>query len=61
MADLFQLEKLHPSILLSFYLTASQGYMKLGDTEKTLDILEQYAFLEARYIRYICMVIIFLI
>lgn len=45
MADIFQLDKLHPSILLSFYLTASQGYMKLGDTEKTLDILEQYVFL----------------
>lgn len=50
MADIFQLEKLHPSILLSFYLTASQGYMKLGDTEKTLDILEQYAFLATNQI-----------
>ncbi len=44
-ADTFQLEKLHPSILLSFYFTASQGYMKLGDTEKALDTLEQYTFL----------------
>lgn len=44
-SDIFQLQKLHPSILLSFYLTASQGYMKLGDTEKAIDVLEQYAFL----------------
>jgi len=45
MAATFRLERLHPSILLSFYLTASQGYIKLGDTEKAIDVLEQYTLL----------------
>lgn len=45
LAATFQLERLHPSILLSFYLTASQGYMRLGDTEKVIDVLEQYTLL----------------
>ncbi len=45
MSDAFQLEKLHPGIMLSFYLTASQGFMKLNDTEKALEALEQYTLL----------------
>ncbi len=47
MSAVFGLEKLHPGMLLSFYLTASRGFMKLGDTEKALEVLEQYALLAA--------------
>lgn len=47
LSDIFHLEKLHPSIMLSFYLTASQGFVKLGDTDKAIEVLEQYARLAA--------------
>ena len=41
-ADAFQMETLHPSILLGVYLTIAQGFMALGNAEKELDILAQY-------------------
>lgn len=41
-AEAFNLNKLHPAIILPLYFTIAQGYMKLGEPEKTLEILEQY-------------------
>lgn len=40
--DAFVLNKLHPVIILPLYFTIAQGYMKLGNADKTLEILEQY-------------------
>jgi len=42
-AEAFALKKLHPSLLLRYYLTAAQGCMALGNTESALDFLEKYA------------------
>lgn len=43
-AQAFQMKALHPSILLTLYLSGAQGFMKLGREEKALEILEQYFF-----------------
>lgn len=40
--ETFNLEKLHPSIVLSFYISVAKGYMRLGNTEKALDLLKRY-------------------
>lgn len=42
-AEAFGLKKLHPSILVKFYLFAAHGYTLLGNTDRALDILEEYA------------------
>lgn len=41
-ADLFNLESLHPSILLTFYLTVAEGSLIQGKQEETLKYLESY-------------------
>lgn len=41
-AGAFNLNKLHPGIILPLYFTIAQGYMKLGNPEKALETLEQY-------------------
>lgn len=45
--DAFQVETLHPGLLITLYLQAAQGFMAFGDTEKVLDLLEKYASLAA--------------
>lgn len=42
-AEAFDLKKLHPSLLMKFYIVVAQGYAMLGNTEKALEILERYA------------------
>lgn len=41
-SDAFNLDRLHPGIMLSLYFTIAKGYMKLGNSEKALEILERY-------------------
>lgn len=41
-AKAFDLENLHPAILLKFHINAAQGYLILGKTNKALEILEEY-------------------
>lgn len=41
-AEAFDLNQLHPGIILPLYFTAAQGYMKLNNDEKALEMLEQY-------------------
>lgn len=41
-SEAFQLETLHPAILLALYLTAAQGFLSLGDKEAALELLERY-------------------
>ena len=41
--DTFHLESLHPGILMSVCISSARGYMKLGDKEQALCILETYA------------------
>lgn len=41
--EAFDLKKLHPSLLMKFYIVVAQGYAMLGNTEKALEILERYA------------------
>ena len=36
--EAFDLEKLHPGIILPLYFTLAQGYMKLGNSEKALEL-----------------------
>lgn len=38
----FQMETLHPGILLGIYMAMAQGWMALGNAEKALYMLEQY-------------------
>lgn len=40
--DIFQVRSLFPLPVLSFYMTAAQGYMGLGNTDKALAMLEDY-------------------
>ena len=42
MIEAFNLTKLHPGIILPLYFTIAQGYMKLGNSEKALELLEGY-------------------
>ena len=42
MAEIFNLKNLHPSMLLNFYLSAAQGYLANENTDKALEILENY-------------------
>lgn len=41
-AEAFDLKNLHPSMLLKFYIFAAQGYTKLGNATRALEILEEY-------------------
>lgn len=42
-AEAFDIKALHPSVLMKFLIVAAQGYVTLGNTDKALDILEDYA------------------
>lgn len=42
LVDIFQIQTLHPGILMAFYISAAQAYMTLGNTEKVISLLEQY-------------------
>lgn len=42
-AEAFDLKNLHPALLVKFYILAAQGYAKLGNSNKALEILEEYA------------------
>ncbi|ERK30311.1 helix-turn-helix domain-containing protein [Clostridium intestinale] len=42
-AEIFNLKKLHPAILVKFYIFVAQGYTLLGNTDRAMDILEEYA------------------
>ncbi len=41
-AEAFDLKRLHPSVLMKFYLLSAQGYAMLGNTNKAIEILEDY-------------------
>lgn len=41
--ELFDVKACHPAVLFGIYLTGAQGYAMLGDNEKALRILEEYA------------------
>ncbi len=41
--EIFNLEKLHPGQVTSFYLTLAQSYTVLGEKKKALDYIERYA------------------
>ena len=41
-ADIFNIKKLHPTTLLNFYLSASQGYSANNNMDKSLEMLEKY-------------------
>jgi len=43
LVDSFNIKELQPSAIISFYVVAAQGYVVNQDTEKSLDLLEQYA------------------
>lgn len=40
--DAFDLEKLHPGSMMSYYFTAANGYAMLGKQESALDMLQKY-------------------
>lgn len=40
--ETFHIKELHPSIILNFYLSASQGYLANENIDKALEILEKY-------------------
>lgn len=40
--EAFNMEKLHPTFLLTVYIYAAQGYASLGQQDKALDILNKY-------------------
>lgn len=42
LCDLYQIERLHPTILLSAVLTAAQCYCTLGNTEQAIGLLKRY-------------------
>ena len=42
-SDAFRIETLHPGIILTCYITMAQGWMKMEEKEKALEVLEQYA------------------
>ncbi|MDR2940084.1 MAG: helix-turn-helix domain-containing protein [Clostridiales bacterium] len=41
-AEAFDIEKLHPAMLIPLYIYAAQGYVATGDKETALDILQKY-------------------
>ncbi|MFF2479771.1 helix-turn-helix domain-containing protein [Paenibacillus sp. NPDC058071] len=46
-AQAFQIKTLHPTVLMSFYITAAQDYMTIGSKDKALELLGKYAELVA--------------
>lgn len=42
-ADLFNIDKLHPNAILQFYLAAAQGYAMQARTDKALDLIKKFA------------------
>ena len=42
LADVFALDKLHPSVLAGLYLTGAMGYQQQGNTESALAMLTRY-------------------
>ena len=40
--ETFNIKTLHPSVMLNFYLSAAQGYLTNGNTDKALEMLEKY-------------------
>lgn len=43
LAEVYNLEELHPNVMALFYLTAAQVLSSNGDYEKTLELLNKYA------------------
>ena len=41
--ETFDLKNLHPALLVEFYIISAQGYTMAGNTNKALEILENYA------------------
>lgn len=41
-AEAFDLKHLHPSVLIKFYILAAQGYTTLENTDRAMEILEEY-------------------
>ena len=41
-AEAFDLKNLHPSLLMKLYIYAAEGYVKLGNSNRALEILEEY-------------------
>lgn len=41
--EAFDLKKLHPALVVKFYINSAQGYTMLGNTDKAMEILESYA------------------
>ncbi|MFR1517860.1 MAG: helix-turn-helix domain-containing protein [Clostridia bacterium] len=42
-AEAFQLKTLQPTTLMTFYILAAQGYVSFGNTNKGLELLEEYS------------------
>ncbi|SHN70524.1 helix-turn-helix domain-containing protein [Desulfitobacterium chlororespirans] len=42
MAEVFDLKRLHPGVLVGIYISAAQGYLMQGNHGKALDMLQQY-------------------
>lgn len=42
-AENFNIKRLHPSVLINLRMSAAQGYIMQGNTDKALDMLQQYA------------------
>ena len=42
-AEVFDMKKLHPSVIIGLYLSAAQGYCMQQSHERALDMLEEYA------------------
>lgn len=40
--DAFDIQQLHPALLVKFYIVEAQGYTTFGDIDKALEILETY-------------------
>lgn len=40
--DLFEVEKLHPAIVIGIYLTGAQGYAVLGADDQALELLQKF-------------------
>lgn len=41
--ETFDLKNHHPALLVKFYIISAQGYTMVGNTNKALEILENYA------------------
>lgn len=48
LADTFRMESLHPGTLLGVYITMAQGWMTLGNPDRSLDALKRYTDLAIR-------------